>query len=469
MTQVVALFGIFHPFYATGSTASTALGDLPPYQLVWIALFTRSSLCTWVRDVRMDWGLANSISKFVFERHMFNRVWVYYGASRPTLDLTFVSDAHLHCSGGCGRHLPPLWLDADADSAVHVSALPLYLQSFMMVLELFRRTFWSFFRLENEHLRNIEGFRRVDFIPLHYDHGVGEPPEEEKTHLEPLAGRVFTLEILLLVWWWSRKVPSRSWSRIDHPAHWDRWRSIEMHHHHRIFPIRFQLGQRSMTEKAENALRNGGSQTSSEKAQNGNTQGGNTPGMLMPGFMMYPMPMMGNHGSMVRKPMGMSMNAMGMPMGMNAMGPMGPMGTSVPMGMQIPMNMNMNMMSMGSMGIPFNPMGTVPPQANGKATTKDAPYGTATAATGSGFVSIARKPDEPEVSRTLQQLMNDLARKKEKMLERNRDSARESRRKQVYVETMEDGIKRLQLDRDCDVSMVAHRAIAEEQSVDDSK
>ncbi|CAH0479213.1 unnamed protein product [Peronospora belbahrii] len=68
---------------------------------------------------------------------------------------------------------------------------------------------------------------------------------------------------------------------------------------------------------------------------------------------------------------------------------------------------------------------------------------------GPGFVNIARKPEEPGVSSILKSLMEEEAKKKEKKLERNRDSARESRRKQqTYVETLENGIKRLQINRD---------------------
>ncbi|KAF4322621.1 hypothetical protein BBO99_00003768 [Phytophthora kernoviae] len=45
--------------------------------------------------------------------------------------------------------------------------------------------------------------------------------------------------------------------------------------------------------------------------------------------------------------------------------------------------------------------------------------------------------------------MDEEAKKKEKKLERNRDSARESRKKQqTYVESLENGIKRLQINRD---------------------
>ncbi len=35
--------------------------------------------------------------------------------------------------------------------------------------EVARRMMWSWFRLENEQLHNTEGYRRVDFVPLHFD------------------------------------------------------------------------------------------------------------------------------------------------------------------------------------------------------------------------------------------------------------------------------------------------------------
>jgi hypothetical protein len=47
-------------------------------------------------------------------------------------------------------------------------ALPQYLTAVSMILELFRRTLWGFFRLENEHRSNTSGYRRVDFVPLHF-------------------------------------------------------------------------------------------------------------------------------------------------------------------------------------------------------------------------------------------------------------------------------------------------------------
>lgn len=47
--------------------------------------------------------------------------------------------------------------------------LPQYLTAVSMVLELFRRTIWSFFRLEHEHRHNTQGFRRVGVVPLHFN------------------------------------------------------------------------------------------------------------------------------------------------------------------------------------------------------------------------------------------------------------------------------------------------------------
>lgn len=176
LAQVVALFGLFHPFYRSGGTREVGL---EAFQVVWIALFTLSSLYTWVWDVSMDWGLGRPQYKFLGDRQMFSRVWVYYAAIVADLFLRLAWTVTL---------IPP-----------HSSQwLPLYLQPITMVLELFRRTFWGMFRLENEHLRNTQGFRRVDFIPLHYDHGVGVG-DDANDHKEPMDGHVFLMKILLVL------------------------------------------------------------------------------------------------------------------------------------------------------------------------------------------------------------------------------------------------------------------------------
>jgi EXS family len=61
-------------------------------------------------------------------------------------------------------------------------ALPAYLTLVSMMLELFRRTIWGFLRLENEHRSNTAGFRRVDFVPLHFSTGHTHGYKQEATH-----------------------------------------------------------------------------------------------------------------------------------------------------------------------------------------------------------------------------------------------------------------------------------------------
>jgi hypothetical protein len=235
------------------------------------------------------------------------------------------------------------------------------------------------------------------------------------------------------------------------------------------------------------------SSTPTSTGMNGQQQNGGSfgnPAMMMPGFMMYPMPMMGNYNALgmngmnmmqmgaMQMPMGamqmpgmgmngmpmgmpgvngMQMSAMGIPgMGMNPSMPMSAMGMPLGMQMPSPMGFQVNPQSgvagdvdMGSSTSPESSIAPAPtPIAMRSLQPKDA-----NRVGGPGFVSIARKPEEPEVSSILKSLMEEEAKKKEKKLERNRDSARESRKKQqTYVETLENGIKRLQINRDLVVS-----------------
>lgn len=59
-------------------------------------------------------------------------------------------------------------------------AIPDYLNALSMMLELFRRTVWGFFRLENEHRSNVAGYRRIGFVPLHFNTGHKHAYEDKK-------------------------------------------------------------------------------------------------------------------------------------------------------------------------------------------------------------------------------------------------------------------------------------------------
>lgn len=60
-------------------------------------------------------------------------------------------------------------------------AIPNYLTAVTMILELLRRTLWSFFRLENEHRSNTSQYRRVDYVPLHFNTGHNHSYKNKKS------------------------------------------------------------------------------------------------------------------------------------------------------------------------------------------------------------------------------------------------------------------------------------------------
>ncbi|CAK4077925.1 unnamed protein product [Aphanomyces euteiches] len=160
--ELVILFGIFHPFHNPTKPTS----DLSPLQLLWIAGFITFSFILWFWDVTMDWGLGRIEHKFLAERHMYRRRSIYYVAIIVNFFLCYAWVLTL---------IPP-----SAEQAINHSFF-VYIHPFSMILEPIRRTLWSFFTVENEHLRNTMGFRKEQFIPLHYERGVGAPDPNENS------------------------------------------------------------------------------------------------------------------------------------------------------------------------------------------------------------------------------------------------------------------------------------------------
>ncbi|TYZ67326.1 hypothetical protein PybrP1_011226 [[Pythium] brassicae (nom. inval.)] len=182
LAQVVALFGLFHPFYAASSDQHD---DTDAFRVTWVVLFTLGSLYTWVWDVTMDWGLGQPETKLRGYRQMFSRKWIYTAAVVADFFLCFTWSLSISARRKNDEFL-------------------LYVQPFTMVAELFRRTIWSFFTLENEHLRNTFGFRRADFIPLHYDSAVdtesesGEKPEAPQPPPQQVGALAVLVNVSLL-------------------------------------------------------------------------------------------------------------------------------------------------------------------------------------------------------------------------------------------------------------------------------
>ncbi|ETV80990.1 hypothetical protein, variant [Aphanomyces astaci] len=155
LAQIVVLFGIFHPFH--NPTKPTE--DITPLQQF----------------------------KFLAERHMYRRRSLYYVAIVINFFLCFAWVLTL---------IPP-----SAEQALNHSFF-VYIHPFSMLLEPMRRTMWSFFTVENEHLRNTMGFRKEQFIPLHYERGVGvaDPNEHtDESRRKKRKNKVLILAIIALV------------------------------------------------------------------------------------------------------------------------------------------------------------------------------------------------------------------------------------------------------------------------------
>ena len=127
-------------------------------------LFIASSLYSFSWDVFMDWGLGQRKYGFLAQRLMYPKRSMYYAIIAIDLVLRFAWVLTL---------LPP--------QSGAKFALPAYLTLVSMMLEIFRRTLWGFLRLENEHRSNAAGYRRVDFVPLHFTTGHKHGYKKEKS------------------------------------------------------------------------------------------------------------------------------------------------------------------------------------------------------------------------------------------------------------------------------------------------
>jgi EXS family len=162
LAQTVTLFGAFHPLYLDHTNQRA---DMSFYQRWWMLLFIGSSLYSFTWDVYMDWGLGLPKFNMLGPRLMFPNRAIYYAIISADLVLRFAWVLTL---------IPP--------NTGAKFALPNYLAAVSMILELGRRTVWGFLRLENEHRSNTAGYRRVNFVPLHFTTGHKHDYSHGKEH-----------------------------------------------------------------------------------------------------------------------------------------------------------------------------------------------------------------------------------------------------------------------------------------------
>lgn len=187
LSQTVTLFGAFHPLYRMKRTVTSDSANY--FQLFWAALFVVSSLYSFTWDLYMDWGLGKIEDGFLATQLMFPRRSYYYaviaidlGTLRRTGLRYFSMNilTVLFCAHPVLRFMWVLTLVPPESGARF--EVPQYLAALSMILELFRRTLWGFFRLENEHRSKASDFKRRNVVPLHFSTGHKHAYDEMQEH-----------------------------------------------------------------------------------------------------------------------------------------------------------------------------------------------------------------------------------------------------------------------------------------------
>ena len=161
LSIAVGLFPICHPFLKQVDGDFKTTADRA-FQISWLFFFVISTLYSWFWDCTMDWGLwrnrrfcssDGTPKPWLREQTMYHSS-VYYFAIVTDLGLRF---------------LWTLSLIPKNDSSPFQSNLQTYLSPGLAALEIMRRTMWACLRLENEHINNCGKYRKVGFVPTHFE------------------------------------------------------------------------------------------------------------------------------------------------------------------------------------------------------------------------------------------------------------------------------------------------------------
>ena len=210
LSQTVTLFGAFHPLYLMHKRPDS--GHMNWFQCFWMAVFVCSSVYSFAWDVFMDFGLGSRKYGLLGPRLMYPRRTYYFYIIGIDLGKNIIcawmqsfvskSVALIACRLYVSPVLRFMWvltlLPPQSGAKFEV---PNYLTALVMMLELFRRTLWGFLRLENEHRSNTAGFRRVSFVPLHFNTGHNHKYKQEREHkgVSVLAEVVAVATVVMVV------------------------------------------------------------------------------------------------------------------------------------------------------------------------------------------------------------------------------------------------------------------------------
>jgi len=106
----------------------------------------------------MDWGLGNRYSKNKFLRDR----------------LLYPSKNFYYCIMGGNFLLRLMWTLSLSNGVVLLFNDPLFLSTFVAIIEVFRRGMWNLLRMENEQVANVGKYKTIHEIPQLISNGVGQ-------------------------------------------------------------------------------------------------------------------------------------------------------------------------------------------------------------------------------------------------------------------------------------------------------
>eukprot|EP00743_Colponemidia_sp_Colp-15_P003538 GILK01003818.1.p1 GENE.GILK01003818.1~~GILK01003818.1.p1 ORF type:complete len:823 (+),score=116.33 GILK01003818.1:2051-4519(+) len=142
-------------------------GNLPQWRWIWVICAVISTAYSFMWDIKMDWGFLQPNSKFRFLRNKlaYSHIGVYYVA--------IVTNFLLRCS----------WVISISPEFFGIHFAPELVTLAVGLGEIYRRSQWNFFRLENEHLNNCGQYRAVDYIPLPFEGNTAKPESKFNYHM----------------------------------------------------------------------------------------------------------------------------------------------------------------------------------------------------------------------------------------------------------------------------------------------
>lgn len=178
MAHTVVIVGAFHINFSD-------MDGFGLLHIAWLTCFIISTLYSFSWDVFMDWGLGDREHGGLRAKLMFHHPWKYYVAIAVDFVLRFSWTLTL----------------VPATSQYPFSHyIQTRLVNVMAAIEISRRTMWSWLRLENEQLHNTAGYRRVDFVPLHFDSNVKDTRSKKQIDHRRCLWRCWCLQPWCFRW-----------------------------------------------------------------------------------------------------------------------------------------------------------------------------------------------------------------------------------------------------------------------------